>query len=311
MLKRHRGELLLIAGAVFFSANGVVSKWVLESGLSAMRMTQFRSTFAFLVFFIYLALRNRESMKAKLSEIPTLFAFGIFGFAAVQGFYFFSIARLPVSIALIIEFTAPMWIALWLRFVRKESVSSSMWVGLALGLSGLTLLAQVWRGLTFDGLGIISSLLDALALATYFLMSGALGNKRGGPELLMWGLGTTALFFAIVQPWWSYPTSILSKSIELHGRFAGHHLPGWLLLTYVVLLGTVLPYFCVIEGVRATNPSTASVIGMLEPVLAGVFAWIALNERFNLIQLLGAGVVLVGIYIADKASTKNESAEVK
>ena len=304
MIQRFRGELLLICGALFFSANGVVSKWVLEAGLSAMRMTEIRTTFAFLILFIIVALRNFSSLKAKVGEIPVLFAFGLFGFAAVQGFYFFSIARLPVSIALIIEFTAPIWIALWLRFVRKESVSSSMWIGLALGFSGLILLAQVWKGLTFSGLGIISSLLDALALATYFLMSGALGVKRSGAVMLVWGLGTSALFFAIIQPWWSFPTSILSKSIELHGRFHGVHLPGWLLIIYIVVLGTVLPYFCVIEGVRATSPSTASVIGMLEPVLAGVFAWIALNERFNLYQLAGAVVVLVGIYIADRASSK-------
>ena len=50
---------------------------------------------------------------------------------------------------------------------------------------------------------------------------------------------------------------------------------------------------------------------MLEPVLAGVFAWIALNERFNLIQLSGAAVVLVGIYIADQASAKRGGLEVK
>ena len=304
MIHRYRGLLLLVSGALFFSANGVVSKWVLEGGLSAMRLTEIRSTAACLIFFLLVGLRNFSSLKASAREIPVLFAFGIFGFAAVQGFYFFSIAKLPVSIALIIEFTAPIWIALWLRFVRKENVSSSMWIGLALGFSGLILLAQVWKGLTFNGLGIISSLLDALALATYFLMSGTLGVKRSGPVMLVWGLGTSALFFSIIQPWWSFPTSIFTQSIELNGRFHGHHFPGWLLITYVVILGTVVPYFCVIEGVRATNPSTASVIGMLEPVLAGVFAWIALNERFNLIQLIGAIVVLVGIYIADRASSK-------
>ena len=305
MAQRFRGELLLVCGALFFSANGVVSKWVLEAGLSAMRLTEIRSTCAFLIFFLVVGARNFPSLRASAREIPILFAFGLFGFAAVQGFYFFSIARLPVSIALIIEFTAPIWIALWLRFVRKESVSSSMWIGLALGFSGLILLAQVWKGLTFSGVGILSSLLDALALATYFLMSGALGVKRSGPVMLVWGLGTSALFFSIVQPWWSFPTSIFTRSIELHGRFHGVHLPGWLLIAYVVVLGTVLPYFCVIEGVRATSPSTASVIGMLEPVLAGVFAWIALNERFNFYQLVGALVVLVGIYIADRASSKH------
>ena len=65
----------------------------------------------------------------------------------------------------------------------------------------------------------------------------------------------------------------------------------------------MLPYVLVIRGISGLNPATASTIGMLEPISAGIFAWILLNESLNLIQLIGAATVLVGIYFADRAST--------
>ncbi len=306
MVKRFKGEILLSLGALFFAFNGVVAKWVLESGVNALRMTQVRSTGAFIfLFFITLAQRG-SSLKATRKELPTLIFFGIFGFAAVQGFYLYSIARLHVSVALIIEFTAPIWIALYLRFIRKKAVARSMWVGLLFGFGGLLLLAQVWQGLTLDGLGVLSSFADAFALVIYFLMAKELGKKRTGGEMITWGLGVTTVVLAIALPWWSFPFDLFSRSIELNGRFAGHHLPGWVLLSWVIIFGTVLPYVCVANGVRATTASKGSIIGMLEPVLAGIFAWIALGEKFNVIQLIGAAVVLIGIVVADRATAIDE-----
>jgi drug/metabolite transporter (DMT)-like permease len=66
-------------------------------------------------------------------------------------------------------------------------------------------------------------------------------------------------------------------------------------------MGTIVPYLFVIGGLRLLSASTSSVIGMLEPVLAGVFAWIWLEQSWNGTQLVGAAIVLVGIYIADRA----------
>ena len=108
------------------------------------------------------------------------------------------------------------------------------------------------------------------------------------------------------MPWWTYPTHILTKQVELLGRFHGHHAPGWLLVLFVIIFGTVVPYSCVMVGIIHTTASTGSVIGMIEPVLAGAFAWVLLGERFNLIQLIGAAVVLVGIAVADRASASTE-----
>ena len=306
MLTKYRGEMLLALGALFFSANGTVSKWVLESGMPAWRLTEIRSTGDFVIIFILTFIKGGFPLKAKLNEIPKLILFGVFGFAGVQTFYFYSIARLPVSIALILEFTAPLWIALWLRFVRKHEVKASMWIGLGFAFIGLIFLAQVWKGLTLNGPGVLGALASAFALTVYFLQSKGMSHKRSSGEILTWGLGVTALFYAILMPWWSYPTHILTKKIELLGRFHGHHLPGWLLVSYIILFGTVVPYSCVMAGIIRTTASTGSVIGMLEPVLAGAFAWVLLGERFNLIQLIGAAVVLVGIAIADRASSSTE-----
>ena len=306
VLTKYRGELLLVLGAVFFSANGTVSKWVLESGMPAWRLTEIRSTGAFIVLFLITYFKSGNPLKAEWREIPKLLLFGIFGFAGVETTYFFAIQRLPVSIALIIEFTAPLWIALWLRFVRKHEVKRTMWIGLAFAFIGLVLLAQVWKGLTLNGPGVLGALASAFALTIYFLQSKGMAKKRTSGEILTWGLGVTALFYAIVMPWWTYPTHILTKQVELLGRFQGHHLPGWLLVLFVIIFGTVVPYSCVMAGIIHTTASTGSVIGMIEPVLAGAFAWVLLGERFNLIQLIGAAVVLVGIAVADRASASTE-----
>lgn len=304
MQKSHRGEILLILAAVFFAFNGVVAKWVLLTGISSMRLTEVRTLGVAILLLTYLLIRKPQDIRVERNLVKRLVIFGIVGVAAVQGFYFFSISKLPVSIALIIEFTAPIWITLYIRFVKKETVARSMWLGLLFGFGGLILVGQVWKGLTFNGIGLISSILDALALAFYFYQASKLRRYVSGETLVLYGMGVTAIFFAIIQPWWSYPFHIFSDSVPLTGRFAGHTIPGWLLIVWVVVMGTLVPYLLVTSAIKNINASTASIIGMLEPIFAGGFAWILLKETFNLVQLIGGAVVLVGIYLADKAASK-------
>ena len=281
--------------------SGIVAKWVMEAGLSPWRLTEVRTTGSLLALLVYLLIKGRlHLLRPAKGELALLGLFGVIGIAAVQSFYFFSILRLHVSIALIIEFTAPIWIVLYLRFIKKVKIANSMWLGLAAAFIGLILVGEVWKGLTLNGLGVISAFLDALSLAAYFVLGRALGRRRGNDTMLVWGFGITALLFAVVQPWWSFPFSIFNTGINLNGHFSGHHLPGWLLIAYIIFFGTVLPYLCVLGGINALSPQVASIIGMLEPVLAGVFGWVLLKETFTTIQLVGAGIVLVGIFVANE-----------
>jgi drug/metabolite transporter (DMT)-like permease len=301
MLNRYRGEIYLITGALFFSFNGVISTLVLDH-LSPFRLTQVRCIGAFAILFLIVASRNFQSLKATRREIPTLVLLGIVGFAAVQAGYFLGIQRgVPLSLVLIIEFTAPIWIVLWIKFVQKKAVPHGMWGGIALAFIGLIFIARVWDGLTFDLLGIIGALVSAFALAVYFLVGSVVGEKRSAQSINVWGLGMAGLTWAIVMPVWQFPFEIFTMEMNLQGIFDGTFLPGWALIAWIIVMGTIVPYLIVVGGLRRLSPSTSSVIGMLEPVLAGAFAWIWLAQSWAPIQLSGALIVLVGIYIADKA----------
>ncbi len=273
----------------------------MESGLSALRLTQIRTLGAFLVLFLYVYLKNKKSLRINRKELPVLIAFGLFGFAAVNLFYFLAIQRLNVGVALIIEFTAPIWIALWMRFIQKKIVSKLMWWGLVIGLTGLVLIAQVWRGLTLDGLGVTFAVLDAFALALYFLVGEKLVGVKSSEATMAWGLGISSAFFAIIQPWWGFPFAELGRVVELTGRLAGLSIPTYYLILWIIVLGTAVPYFLVLNGLRGLSAATSSSIGMLEPVFGGIFAWIFLYEKLNFTQSVGAVVVLIGIYLANRA----------
>ena len=301
MLKNLRHEIYLVFGSLFFAISSIPAKLAMESGLSAWRLTQIRTIGAFLVLFIYVYLKNKQSLKIKAKELPILIVFGVFGFAAVNLLYFLAIQRLNVGIALIIEFTAPIWIALWMRFIQKKLVSKLMWWGLVIGLTGLVLIAQVWRGLTLDGLGVLFAVLDAFALTIYFLVGEKLVGVKSSEATMAWGLGISSAFFAIIQPWWTFPFKEMGNIVDLTGRLSGISLPTFYLVLWVILFGTAIPYFLVLNGLRGLSAAKTSSIGMLEPVLGGIFGWIFLYENLNFIQSVGVVVVLVGIFLANRA----------
>ena len=301
MLNKHRGELYLVIGAIFFSLNGVIVTLVLDH-MTTFRLAQVRAIGNFFLLFIITFIQDRKSLKAERREIPTLIFYGVFGYAMVQLGYFIGIAQgVPLSLVLIIEFTAPIWIVLWIKFVRKGAVANDMWVAIALSLLGLIFVAKVWEGFTFDLFGTLGALGAALALAVYFLMSQSQGTKRSAQAMVVWGMGIAGLFWSIVLPIWNFPTQIFTTSINLQGRFSDYSAPGWLLIAYIIVFGTMVPYLFVVGGIRRLSASTSSIIGMLEPVLAGAFAWIWLSQSWSAIQLVGGVIVLIGIYIADRA----------
>ena len=303
MLNKHRGEFYLVIGAIFFSMNGVIVTLVLDH-MTTFRLAQVRALGTFFLLFLITFIQDRNSLKAERREIPTLLFYGVFGYAMVQLGYFIGISRgVPLSLVLIIEFTAPIWIVLWIKFVRKSVVAKDMWVAIALSLLGLILVAKVWQGFSFDLIGSFGALGAALALAVYFLMSQSQGTKRSAQAMIVWGFGVSGLFWSIVLPIWNFPTEIFTTDINLQGRFSEYSAPGWLLIAYIVVFGTMVPYLFVVGGIRRLSASTSSVIGMLEPVLAGAFAWIWLSQSWTAIQLFGGLIVLIGIYIADRAKT--------
>jgi len=298
---KHRAEFLMISAAMLFAFGGVAAKVLRSADMDAFRLTQIRTTGAALILITFAVLKGKSQLYARRDELKDLIIFGTVGVAAVTSFYFFAIKYLYVSVALVIEFTASIWIVLYLRFIKKKQVSPIMWWGIACAFSGLFLLSQIWTGTTLHPLGVAVAFADAFALAIYFLLADRLSQKRSSLSLMSWGIGVAAVFWALVLPWWNFPFEYLTNTYSLEGNLSNYSAPGWALILWIIVIGTVIPYLLTVTGIRELSASTGSVIGMIEPLFAGAIAWWLLSEAFNTTQLIGCAVLLLGIYLADKA----------
>jgi len=301
---KHRAEFLMITAAMGFALGGVAAKILREADMDAFRLTQIRTVGAAIILLTFAVMRGKKQLYARRDELKDLIIFGVVGVAAVTSFYFFAIKYLYVSVALVIEFTASIWIVLYLRFIKKKQVSPIMWVGIACAFSGLFLLSQIWTGTTLHPLGVAVAFADAFALAIYFLFADRLSQTRTSLSLMAWGLGVAAVLWSLVLPWWNFPFEYLTNTYSLEGNLSNYSAPGWALVLWIIIVGTVIPYLLTVTGIRELSASTGSVIGMIEPLFAGAIAWWLLNEAFNTTQLIGCAVLLVGIYLADKARSQ-------
>jgi len=163
--------------------------------------------------------------------------------------------------------------------------------------------AEIWNGGgTLDGVGVAAALAGAFAYALYILM--AEHSVRGGRDvysLLAWGFLFAALFWALIQPWWSFPHGVVSSDASLLGRLDDQSLPVWLLLVYIVVLGTVVPFIFMITALRHIPATRATVVAMVEPVLAGLVAYAWLGEEISAEQIAGGILVLAAIVLAQTA----------
>ena len=134
------GYAMVTAASALFAVNGTVSKIILtESGISNLRLTELRATGAFLGLAAFVLATTPGRLRVTRDEVPLLVFYGIVGFALVQWLYLVAIERLPIGIGLLLEFTAPVLVALWARLVWHEPVRQRVWAALALALSGLVL----------------------------------------------------------------------------------------------------------------------------------------------------------------------------
>jgi drug/metabolite transporter (DMT)-like permease len=296
------GYAMVLTAASLWAVNGVISKVIIESGgVSAQRLTEVRTTGAFLLLAATLALGRPATLRVRRAELPTLLIFGLLGLAFVQWLYFEAISRLDIGVALLIQYVAPVLVALWARLVYREAVRHRIWAALALSILGIALLVELWNGLTLDGLGVAASLGSAATFAVYVLSAERAVARRDPLSLVCYGFLLASIFWAIFQPWSSFPVELVDDTTSLLGRIEHLSLPVWLLMAWMVVLGTIVPFALLAASLRHIPASRAAITAMFEPVAATVFAFAWLGEALTAFQLAGAFVVLTAIVLAQTA----------
>ena len=295
------GYTMVLTAAALFAINGTVSKVILESGLSSLRLSQVRSTGALVGLVAVLAVVNPRSLRVARAELPLLVAFGICGLALVQWLYFVAIHRLEIGIALLIQYLAPLLVALWAQFVMHEHVRRRIWIALALALTGLTLVVELWNGLALDALGVMAALGAACAFAVYILLAERGVKRRDPVSLSAYGFLFASLVWAVVQPWWTFPGGAVSHEASLLGHLDGVQLPVWALAAWMIVLGTIVPFARVVASLRHISATRAGIASMVEPVAATLVAFLWLGETLGAPQLVGGALVLAGIILAQSS----------
>jgi drug/metabolite transporter (DMT)-like permease len=296
------GYAMVLTAAGLWAVNGVISKVIIESGeVPAQRLTEVRTTGAFLLLAATLALTRPETLRVRRAELPILLIFGVLGLALVQWLYFEAISRLDIGVALLIQYIAPVLVALWARFAYHEPVRRRIWAALALSILGIALLVELWHGLTLDGLGVAAALGSATTFAVYVLSAERAVTKRDPVSLVCYGFLLASIFWAVVQPWSSFPAELIDDSISLLGRLDHLSLPVWLLMAWMVVLGTIVPFALLAASLQHIPASRAAITAMFEPVAATAFAFAWLGEALTEFQLIGAVVVLAAILLAQTA----------
>jgi drug/metabolite transporter (DMT)-like permease len=301
------GYLLTIAAAALFAVNGTVSTLALQAGIPATRLTALRCTGAALALVLVLAVVSPARLRIGWREVPFVAVFGVVGIALTQFLYYVAIGRLPVGIALVFEMTAPVFIALYVWLVRREQVRSRLWLALALSLSGLVLVAEVWEGGgSLDLLGVAAALTAAVCLAAYYLLGERGTADRDPVALTAWSFVAAAVFWAVAAPWWRFDPGLLAERVPV--SLGSAQVPVWVLVGWIVVLGAVVPFWLSLAALRHLPPTTAGIVATVEPVFASIVAWSWVEQVLSLWQLVGGAVVLGGIVLAQTARAHTSTA---
>ena len=289
------GYLFTALAALFWASSGTAAKFLFNSGITAFELVQMRTTLASCIIFFWLLLRNRSLLVIERRDLPYFIVLGV-GLAAVQFTYLFAISKIQVAAAILIQYQAPIFVALYTLIFLRVKLQPVVFAAMAGSLFGCYL---VVGGYSLDLLdmnraGVLSALASAVTFAWYTVRC-EYGMRRYPP----WTVVFYGLLFAAVT--WN----ILHPPLSAFLRLSGLEQWGWVL--FIGLFGTVLAFICYNEGISRIGAARASITATLEPITAGFIAWLLLGETMEVWQVLGAALVIASVTLlqAGKKPAKN------
>ena len=280
---------LYIAAATFFwgiSANlgraafaGKLLQFGSFAAITPLIISQARTTISFLIIFpILLIIRGW----AKLRRAFTL---GLLGLAASNYFYYLSIQRTNVAIAIIVQYTAPVWVLLYMTVRGLQKPTLQRVVSVILAITGIAIAVGVGSGkLHLDVIGVGAALLAAFAFAFYNIDGHTLLGRYDHWTVLVYTALGAALFWIVINPPW--------KIIAAH--YSGMQ---WLFLLIFSIISMLIPFSFYFAGLKYLEPTGAIIMSCLEPVFSIIISVLVLGEILSLIQALGIILVLVAIIV--------------
>jgi DME family drug/metabolite transporter len=256
-------------------------------------LSQSRTTFSLLVLLpLLVALRGWQRIKLPTRDLAYCLVLGTLGVAVSNYFYYVAIQRTNVATAIIVQYTAPVWVLLYVIARRQQKLTAQKVTAVALAVTGIALVIDVLgsrsgSALHLDPYGLMAALLASFSFAFYNVGGHGILARHDRWRVLVWTLTAAAVFWLIVnQPW---------KIV------AAHYAPAqWLFLFVFSMLSVLGAFSLYFLGLQHLEPTRAIIASCLEPVFSILLAALLLGEVLRPIQVLGIVLVLAAIVIVQR-----------
>lgn len=280
------GYLSVAAAALLWASSGVVGKALFAQGVAPLALVQLRVTLAWALLLGALGFAKPCLLRVRARDLAYFAVLGGGVMAAVQATYFYAISQIHVAAAILLQYTAPVWVAAFAALFWKERITPLKGASLGAALLGAYLVVGAYD-LALSGLdraGVAAGLVSGACFAAYSLL-GERGMHRYSPwTVLCYALGFATISLHALHPPFDYVT-------------AGYTAAQWAGIGYVSVAGTLVPFGLYFVGVNHIRSTRASITATLEPIAAGLLAFLALGEALALPQVLGGGLVLAAVVL--------------
>jgi drug/metabolite transporter (DMT)-like permease len=302
-----RGYLFIAAATLCWGISATLGRAVFTGRLitghaldpiSPLILAQSRTTLSLLVLGpILLVRRGRAGMRMSRRDVFVALLIGVLGVAASNYFYYYAIQVTNVATAIVLQYTAPVWVLMYMVARRLQRATMQRLFAVGLALLGIALITGIVGGqLRISLIGILAAEAAALAFAYYNVAIPPLLERHDRWKVLAWLLFGAALFWLVVNPPWRFP-----------------HLSGeqWAFLCLFALTSVLLPFSLYIAGLQHLDATRAIVTSCLEPVFSIVIAAIWLGETVTLLQVVGVMVVLAATVLIQLPDAAGKTATVE
>jgi drug/metabolite transporter (DMT)-like permease len=286
-----------MAAALMWASSGTAGKALFEGGMTPFELVQIRTTLSSVLLGLTLLLTAKSHLRIRPRDLGYFFLLGSVGMALVQGTYFYTISKIQVAAAILIQYLSPFFVAFYSICFWKERLTPPKMVAVLLSFGGCFLVVGGYdlELLHMNRTGILVGLLSSVLFAGYSLL-GERGMHRYGPwTVLFYALLFAALSWHVLHP-------------PFHYLVAGFTWTQWGWILYISVIGTILPFGLYFVGVNYIRSTRASITATLEPISAGFLAFFLLGETLDALQILGGSLVIASVVLLQLRQERDEMA---
>jgi len=280
------GYAMIITAVIFWGGSAALAKYLFTLDYSTLVITQMRSSLSFLILASWFGVRRPSLFRIERRDIVSFAGLGIIGIAMSNYTYYVTVELATVATAILLQYTAPVLVTVWMIFIAKEEKgSAAKSISLILALAGCYFAVMGdSANLQLPGWSVVTGPAAALCYAYILITSKRLLRRYSPWTLLLYGFGVATLFWLVVNPPWEIVA-------------AEYRMADWGVFWIFAVCSILIPHTLFTLSLQILEASTVGIVSTLEPVVAIGAAWIVVDESLGPLQVMGASAILLAVLL--------------